>query len=89
MKFEWDPEKYESNLRKHGIRFEEAMEAFNDQLGMEFIDEIKIDRFIKLVFNFHKGVLVVVFQEIDLGKIRIISARKATKSEKKQYAQRI
>ncbi len=80
MIYEWDNEKNLSNFKKHGISFEDAIPIFSD--------EIYEDRYIKFGFAFHKGVLVVVYSEKD-NCIRIISARRATKTEEKQYAQGI
>lgn len=89
MKFEWDEEKSRVNLRKHGIRFEEAQVIWSDPRSLEFFDpdhSDSEDRFIRIGVNIAKGLLFVVFCERKKGKIiRIISARKATKSERKDY----
>ncbi|MFL5782956.1 MAG: BrnT family toxin [Bacteriovoracaceae bacterium] len=88
MVFEWDPIKNQTNFKKHGISFEDAIPVFQDEHSLENSDSIFEDRFIRFGFNFHKGVLAVVYCE-KYGVIRIISARKATKTEEKLYAQRI
>lgn len=88
MKYEWDDEKNASNFEKHGIRFEDAIAVFHDIYALEVNDEFHEGRTIRFGFNFYKGVLAVVYIDKD-DFIRIISARKTTKSEEKQYAQRI
>lgn len=88
MNFEWDAKKNASNMKKHGISFEDAIPIFEDEYGLENSDDNYPDRSIRFGFSFHKGVLAVVFSEVE-GKIRIISARKANKREEKEYAQRV
>ena len=88
MNFDWDEKKNLSNYKKHGIRFEEVIEVFKDTFALEATDEFNKNRLIRTGFTFHKGVLFVVYEENN-ESIRIISARKSTKSEAKQYAQRI
>jgi hypothetical protein len=90
--FEWDPNKASRNLRKHKVSFERAAEIFLDPLSISIFDEEHSDeeeRWITLGKDSHEVVLVVVhtFQEVgaDEWVIRIISARKATKNETKQY----
>lgn len=84
--FEWDDNKYNENLQKHGVRFEDAVVIFSDSLAIE-IQEIhkSEDRFIRIGINPVKGVLVVVYCERGVSTIRIISARKATKKEEGVY----
>lgn len=88
MNFDWDEKKNLSNLKKHGIRFEDVIEVFKDPYALEATDEFNSNRFIRVGFTFHKGVLFVVYEE-STDSVRIISARKSTKSEAKLYAQRI
>jgi uncharacterized DUF497 family protein len=88
-KFEWDEDKNKSNLKKHGISFEEAKTVFYDENATEFFDEKnskKEDRFIMLGFSNHLRLLVVChcFRKRN-SSIRIISARKATKNESEYY----
>ena len=95
MNFEWDSNKARTNIVKHGLSFEEAATAFQDPLALTFEDpdhsfseprseprELTIGHTIghKLVFISHCG---------SGGRIRIVSARAATKSERKQYEQGI
>lgn len=89
MIFEWDEEKSHSNLMKHWIRFEHATYVWEDPFSLEFLDtenSISEERYFKLGHSPDRGLLVVVFCERSDGNvIRIISARKATKSEREQY----
>ena len=89
IKFVWDSKKAESNLRKHNVSFSEAQSVFYDEFAIQFFDEdnsISEDRFIMLGMSNESRVLVVCHCERDEGNsIRIISARKATKNERKFY----
>jgi uncharacterized protein len=87
--FEWDKNKEKENLRKHGISFSEAQTAFFDEKAVRYIDPDNSgdeDRFILLGMSVKLKVLVVChcFRDSD-AVIRIISARKANKSEAKEY----
>jgi len=90
LRFEWDEEKNRVNQRKHGIRFEEAQTAFFDEDALAFDDPDHSDdeeRFLLLGLSSMLRVLVVVHCLRDRGDtIRIISARKATKTEREAYA---
>ena len=90
--FEWDPPKAKANLRKHGIRFERAAELFLDPLAISIVDEEhseEDERWVTIGRDNRGIVLVVVhtFTEVSAEewKIRIISTRKATKKEVRQY----
>ncbi len=88
IEFEWDEEKYAVNLWKHSVKFEEAAEVFFDesyQIGDASVDEEAREFIIGFSFNFN--LLYTVFVERG-ERIRIISARPATKEEEKVYAQR-
>ncbi|MBT79360.1 MAG: hypothetical protein CL587_03115 [Alteromonadaceae bacterium] len=90
IKFEWDPAKAESNIKKHGVTFEEAKSVFYDDYALQFYDEshsqLQEDRFLMLGTSSESNILLVCHCERESGnKIRIISARKATKSEKRHY----
>jgi uncharacterized DUF497 family protein len=89
IKFEWDAAKAASNLRKHGVSFEEAKTVFYDEFAIQFFDDENSDvedRFLMLGMSNAASVLIVCHCERDSGhSIRIISARKATKSECKFY----
>jgi hypothetical protein len=86
--FEWDENKALTNLKKHDISFEEASTAFGDLLSLT-IDDIEHseveNRFILIGKSIRDNVLVVVHLEETDTKIRIISARKATKHEQQIY----
>src|SRR3972149_8847685 len=85
--FEWDPSKARKNIRIHGVSFDEASTAFKDTLSLTIYDPLhsdKEDRFILIGNSFKNRLLVIVHTERG-NKIRIISARKATKNERKQY----
>jgi uncharacterized DUF497 family protein len=85
--FEWDLEKAESNLQKHGVSFAEAATVFFDPLSLTISDPLHSAEEIRLVttgLSNQQRQLVVVHSERD-DKIRIISARLATPSERKKY----
>ena len=86
-KFEWDSKKAESNLRKRGISFAEAATVFFDPLSITIPDPLHSlteDRFVITGLSNRSRCLVVVHS--DRGdKIRIISARLASSSERKKY----
>ncbi|AHJ12576.1 BrnT family toxin [Sulfurospirillum multivorans] len=87
MKFEWDNQKALSNIKKHGISFEEASTAFGDFLSIVIEDPMHSkneNRFILIGRSIEANTLVVVHIEKS-DVIRIISARKATKNEQKAY----
>ena len=86
MEFEWDEAKAASNLLKHGVRFDQAIDAFADPDALEVIDaraDYGEERVI-LIGQATPGVLLVVYTERGV-KTRIISARKASKHERSHY----
>jgi uncharacterized DUF497 family protein len=89
MRFEWDPNKAESNRKKHGVAFEEAATIFGDPLAITFNDPDHSEAECRLVtFGLSDaGHLLVVAHTDRASKIRIISARKATRGERKIYEQ--
>ncbi|MGB7987857.1 MAG: BrnT family toxin [Candidatus Methylophosphatis roskildensis] len=87
MRFEWDPRKAEANLRKHGVSFEEAATALRDDLSLTGHDpdhSLEEDRLVTFGVSAEGRLLVVAHTE-RRGAVRIISARPATKSERKIY----
>jgi uncharacterized DUF497 family protein len=89
MQFEWDVNKYQINLKKHGIFFEEATTVWTDTLALIAPDpehSLTEEREWIIGKSYKNRALIVVYTIRD-DKIRIISARLATKSEKKQYEQ--
>jgi uncharacterized DUF497 family protein len=85
VEYEWDEWKARLNLEKHGIDFADAVSVLEDDLALTIPDEKATEhRFITIGEDSLRRVLVVVFSESS-GHIRIISARKATGLERKQY----
>ena len=87
MEIEWDPNKADSNLEKHGVPFDEAATAFGDPLSLTIADPDHSDgeeRFVLLGQSF-AGRLVVVIHAYRDERIRIISARIATRNERRSY----
>src|SRR5258706_16419400 len=88
MKFDWAPQKAVSTLRKHGITFEEAMTVFKDTLALIFDDEEHSQaehREIIIGTSTLNRIILVCFVERVADTIRIISARRATKNEIRDY----
>ena len=88
MKFSWDPRKADSNLRKHGIAFDEAITVFKDPLALIFDDMLHSEeehREIIIGTSTLSRLVLVCFVERSEDTIRIISARRATKAEIKDY----
>jgi uncharacterized protein len=89
IRFEWDEEKHTLNKKKHGVPFEEAQTIFADENGLLLDDpdhSCGEDRFILLGLSSRLKLLVVshTYRKED-AIIRIISARKATRSEQERY----
>jgi len=88
--FEWDEQKAKQNLLKHKVSFDEACTAFGDPFSLTIYDPLhsdEEDRFVLLGKSYKNRLLVIVHTERN-DRIRIISARKATKNEKKQYEEK-
>jgi uncharacterized DUF497 family protein len=85
VRFVWDERKAAANLEKHGVSFHEASSAFEDRLGAYYPDALHEDRFILIGYSRRQRLLYVVHAEVEVGAIRIISARKATRHEKARY----
>lgn len=87
LEFEWDHDKAKRNHKKHGVSFEEATTVFADPLALTIHDPLhsdEEDRFVTLGESHRRRLLVVVFTERG-SKTRIISARLATRRERKNY----
>ena len=85
--FVWDLKKAKTNLEKHGVSFEEASTAFKDTLSLTVDDPLHSSdekRLVLIGMSYNNRILVVVHTERG-DNIRIISARKATKKERKYY----
>ena len=88
MKFEWDLKKEALNIKKHRVAFSEAASVFFDDNAIAEFDlhhSDSEDRFKVIGFSNSLNLLFVVFVERSKKSIRIISARKATKSERSKY----
>lgn len=89
IRFEWDSAKATSNIKKHGVSFEEAKSVFFDEFAIQFFDEANSeneDRFLMLGLSDEANLLIVCHCVREEGNvIRIISARKATKNESQYY----
>ena len=89
ISFVWDNQKARLNQRKHGVSFEEAQTVFYDENAIEFFDPEHSedeDRFLMLGLSVRLRVLVVCHCLREKGSvIRIISARKATRGEERNY----
>ena len=84
--FEWDASKARTNLKKHGISFEEATTVFGDPNALT-TDSVVIDgehRLVTLGYS-NRAILVVVVHTDRNDRLRIISARRATRYEWRQY----
>ena len=85
--FEWDQLKATQNLKKHRVSFEEARTVFGDPLSITAADprhSSNENRFVDIGRSQEGAVLVVAYTE-RRSRVRIISARKATRSERKTY----
>jgi uncharacterized DUF497 family protein len=82
--FEWDTKKDAANRRKHGVSFVEAMSAFLDERGLAAPDNEHPGRFVLIGMSRELRVLFVVSAEAG-ERIRIVSARKASPSQRKMY----
>ena len=90
--FEWDSHKAKSNQRKHEVSFDEACTVFDDDGAIIFPDEDHSngeEREIIVGHSILDRVLLVSFTERAVDRVRIISARKATRRERKDYEENI
>jgi len=89
LTFEWDEAKDLANQKKHGINFDEAKTVFGDPRSITITNEAhsdEEDRFIDIGMSARGRLIVVSYTERE-PNIRIISCRKATKAERKNYDQ--
>ncbi len=87
LNFEWDEDKAKTNIKKHGVSFNEAITVFLDPFSITIPDpnhSADEQRYISIGSSGQGRVLVVVYNERSL-RTRIISCRKATPTERKQY----
>jgi uncharacterized DUF497 family protein len=91
MRFTWDPRKAKANLRKHGVSFDEASTAFDDpdaRIEFDYAHSDIEDRFCLLARSLRDRPLVITFCYRDADVVRIISARKASRSTRLDYLKR-
>jgi uncharacterized DUF497 family protein len=87
--FEWDEDKARQNEQKHGVAFSEAATVFGDLVSLTIFDPLHSDnedRYVTIGVSHQMRLLVVVHTDRD-DRIRIISARTATRAEREQYEQ--
>ena len=91
LSFEWDPRKAAANQRKHGVSFEEAIRVFGDPLARIFVDPDHSARESRelIVGHCSRRVLLVVCFVQRGDRIRIFSARRATRQERRDYEEGI
>ena len=84
--FEWDNEKNASNIRKHGVSFEDATRVFYDEFSYMAYDDRDYgeDRF-QIIGMAYEKILFIVYTERNENTIRIISARRADREESEAY----
>jgi uncharacterized protein len=89
VSYEWDEEKRRQNLRKHAVEFADAVNALEDDDALTSPDDDsdEEDRFVTLGADLFGRILVVVYTWRG-DMVRLISARKATPRERKQYGER-
>ena len=87
LEFEWDPKKAASNLRKHGVSFEEAVSVFSDLLATvyEDPDHSKREKRFLMIGTSARGRLLHIAYADRGERIRIINARKLTRRERDLY----
>jgi uncharacterized DUF497 family protein len=91
MRFEWDDVKAAANRRRHGVSFREAASVFTNPLARIFDDEDhSADELRKIMIGHSRvGRLLVISYTVHGEAVRIISARKATRNERKDYEEDI
>lgn len=88
MGIEWDSDKADSNLKKHGVSFEEAATALLDPMALAQEDAVSEgeSRWVLIGMSAQMRLLTVVYTLRRQDRVRLISARKATRKETKHYA---
>lgn len=92
--FDWDPAKAAANIVKHGVAFDDVLTVFADPLALSVPDdsELSEERWVTIGFSRTINIVLVVHTYVEIGRdrayIRIISARKPTKRERRQYEQK-
>jgi uncharacterized DUF497 family protein len=83
-KFDWDNNKNRSNQKKHGISFEDASDIFNDKDRIQYVENRDDEKRYKIVGKAFEAIITVIYTMRDLI-VRIISARRSSKDERKAY----
>ncbi|PZV14214.1 MAG: hypothetical protein DCF20_13775 [Pseudanabaena sp.] len=87
MQFEWNSDKASLNLKKHGVSFNEASAVFNDPLSVTFPDtnhSYDEERYLIIGLSGANRLLIIAHTD-QLDRVRIISAREATRNERRFY----
>jgi uncharacterized protein len=87
MEFQWDPDKADSNIQKHSVAFEEAVTVFGDLLAVTIEDSNhSIGEIRSITIGVSKSQRLLVVSHTDRGgQVRLISARLATRRERRTY----
>jgi hypothetical protein len=86
--FEWDPKKARANLLDHGVTFTEAATVFADPLAMSLVDRVHPEREVLIGHSETSRLLFTVYVEVRSSVVRIISARRTTPHERREYERR-
>ena len=91
LSFEWDEKKARTNVTKHGVRFEEAATVFADPLSLTIPEPAhsQAEKRFVILGESHSGKLLVVVHTARADNLRIISARRASRRERKNYEEGI
>jgi uncharacterized DUF497 family protein len=81
---EWDEKKAQTNIFKHGVSFEEAVTAFADPMAVDAPDRYMPGRFVLIGSSARSRIVFVIYEE-RTDNIRLISARKASPTQRRQY----
>jgi uncharacterized DUF497 family protein len=85
VRYVWDPKKARSNRQKHGVSFDEAVTSFADPLAIIVDDRVHPERAVLIGMSWSARILVTVFVERTEDEVRLISARLATRPERRRY----
>ena len=87
MRFEWDDEKANANLKEHGVSFDEAKTVFEDPLYVDFYDpDHSLDEHRYIIIGESEGGQVLIISYTVRGdRTRLINARKVTQAEREAY----
>jgi uncharacterized protein len=86
MQYEWDPDKAEASAAKYGVRFADAVAVFADDMALTMADpHPNEERYVTIGMDALARVVVVAYTWRAADTIRLISARRATRHEQRQY----